>query len=79
MFERRTSSGSGLFASLGSGFVESLGKIVFIKEKKVRRPHFRLTGVALATAFLSDGRQPEVDRLRHWAVGWLKLSGKSSL
>ena len=30
------------------------------------------------TAFLSDGRQPEVDFLHHWAVVWLKLSGKSS-
>ena len=32
-----------------------------------------------ATAFLSDGRQPEVDFLHHWAVVWLKLSGKSFL
>ena len=30
-------------------------------------------------AFLSDGRQPEVDFLHHWTVVWLKLSGKSSL
>ena len=30
-------------------------------------------------AFLSDGRQPEVDFLHPWAVVWLKLSGKSSL
>ena len=34
---------------------------------------------AYATAFSSDGRQPEVDFLHHWAVVWLKLSGKSSL
>ena len=32
-----------------------------------------------ATAFLSDGRQPEVDFLHHWGVVWLKLLGKSSL
>jgi len=34
---------------------------------------------SLATAFLSDRRQPEVDFLHHWAVVWFKLSGKSSL
>ena len=28
--------------------------------------------------FLSDGRPPEVDFLRHFAVVCLKLSGKSS-
>ena len=33
---------------------------------------------ASATGFLSDGHQPEVDFLHHWAVVWLKLSGKSS-
>ena len=33
-FERRTSTGSGLFASLGSGLVETLGYIVFKREKK---------------------------------------------
>ena len=35
VFERRTSTGSGLFASLGSGSVETLGQIVFIREKKL--------------------------------------------
>ena len=35
VFERRTSTGSGLFASLGSGLVQSLGQIVFIREKKL--------------------------------------------
>ena len=34
VFGRRTSTGSGLFASLGSGLIETLGKIVFISEKK---------------------------------------------
>ena len=34
-FERRTSTGSGLFASLGNGLVETLGSIVFKREKKV--------------------------------------------
>ena len=34
-FQRRTSTGSGLFASLGSGLVETLGKIVLIREKKL--------------------------------------------
>ena len=33
----------------------------------------------IATVFLSDGRQLQVDFLNHWAVFWLKLSGKSSL
>ena len=33
--ERRTSTGSGLFASLGSGLVQTLGQIVFIREKKL--------------------------------------------
>ena len=28
---------------------------------------------------MSDGRQPEVDFLHHWAAVWLKLSSKSSL
>ena len=35
VFERRTSTGSGLFASLGSGLVQSLGQIVFIRERKL--------------------------------------------
>ena len=35
VFERRTSTGSGLFASLGSGLVETLGEIVFKREKKL--------------------------------------------
>ena len=35
VFERRTSTGSGLFASLGSGLVQTLGQIVFIREKKL--------------------------------------------
>ena len=33
--ERRTSTGSGLFASLASGLVKTLGKILFIREKKL--------------------------------------------
>ena len=33
VFEQRTSTGSGLFASFGSGLVETLGLIVFIREK----------------------------------------------
>ena len=40
VFERRTSTGSGLFASLGSGLVESLGLIVFIREKKLCNTNF---------------------------------------
>ena len=28
---------------------------------------------------VNAGHQPEVDFLHHWAVVWLKLSGKSSL
>ena len=35
VFERRTSTGSGLFTSLGSGLVETLGRIGFIREKKL--------------------------------------------
>ena len=35
VFERRTSTGSGLFASLGSGLVQTLGQIVFIRAKKL--------------------------------------------
>ena len=35
VFEQQTSTGSGLFASLGSGLVETLGLIVFIREKKL--------------------------------------------
>ena len=35
VFERRTSTGSGLFASFGSGLVKTLGEIVFKREKKV--------------------------------------------
>ena len=35
VFERRTSTGSGLFASLGSGLVKTLGYIFFKREKKV--------------------------------------------
>ena len=35
VLERRKSTGSELFASLGSGLVETLGKIVFIREKKL--------------------------------------------
>ena len=34
VLERRTSTGSGLFASLGSGLVETLRSIVFIRETK---------------------------------------------
>ena len=34
VFEGRTSTGSGLFASLISGLVETLRQIVFIREKK---------------------------------------------
>ena len=33
VFEGRTSTGSGLFSSLGSGLVETLRYIVFIREK----------------------------------------------
>ena len=33
----------------------------------------------IATVFSGDGRQLQVDFLNHWAVFWLKLSGKSSL
>ena len=33
--ERRTSTGSEPFASLGSGLFETLGKILFIREKKL--------------------------------------------
>ena len=40
VFERRTSTESGLFASLGSGLVESLGLIVFIREKKLSNTNF---------------------------------------
>ena len=35
VFERRTSTGSGPFASLGSVLVETLGEILFIREKKL--------------------------------------------
>ena len=35
ILERPTSAGSGLIASLGSGLVETLGLIVFIREKKL--------------------------------------------
>ena len=35
VFEPWTSIGSGLFASLGSGLVETLGLIVFMREKKL--------------------------------------------
>ena len=35
VFERRTSTGSRLFASLGSGLVQTVGQIVFIREKKL--------------------------------------------
>ena len=40
VFERRTSTGSGLFASLGAGLVETLGYIVFIREKKLSNTNF---------------------------------------
>ena len=33
----------------------------------------------IATLFLSDGRQLQVDFLNHWAVFCFKLSSKSSL
>ena len=36
VFEGRTSTWSGYFASLGSSVVETLGYIVFIREKKLR-------------------------------------------
>ena len=39
VFERWTSTGSGLFASLGSSLVETLGYIIFIREKKVNNPN----------------------------------------
>ena len=35
VLERRNSTGSGLFASLGSGLVQTLGQIVLIREKKL--------------------------------------------
>ena len=35
VFGRRTSTGSGLFATLGSGLVQTLGLIIFIREKKL--------------------------------------------
>ena len=35
IFERRTSTGSELFALLGSGFVQTLGQMVFIREKEL--------------------------------------------
>ena len=37
VFERRMSTGSGLFASLGSGLVETLGQIVFVREEKLSK------------------------------------------
>ena len=40
VFERRTSTGSGLFATLGSGWVQNPGQIVFIREKKLRNTNF---------------------------------------
>ena len=42
---------------------------------------FILVSTSPATAFLSDGRQPEVDflHLHHWVVVLLKPLGKSSL
>ena len=67
VFERRTSTRSGLFVSLGSGLVETLGLIVFIREKKLsntnllasrkikrERAHFRLTCVAQKRLCLSS-------------------------
>ena len=39
IFEPWTSTGSELFASLGSGLVETLGLIVFIRETKLGNAH----------------------------------------
>ena len=39
VFEPWTSTGSELFASLGSGLVETLGLIVFIRETKLGNAH----------------------------------------
>ena len=40
VFERRTSTGSGLFATLGSGWAQIFGQIVFIREKKLSDTNF---------------------------------------
>ena len=70
VFERPTSTGSGLFAVLGSGFAQVFGKIVskgvktlgntkFCTVKaysKGKRPDFRLTCVAQKPALCSSAR-----------------------
>ena len=56
------------------------GRYFQLLERSTRRrfvSFFNDLGFSLGS--LSDGRQPEVDFLHHWAVVWLKLSGKSSL
>ena len=40
VFERRTSTGSGLFATLASGWVQNPGQIAFIRENKLSNTNF---------------------------------------
>ena len=56
-----------------------LSSPVLLRKFTIFEPDNGTIGSLKATAISSDGRQPEVDFLHHWAVVWLKLSGKSSL
>ena len=73
VFERRTSTGGGLFASLGSGLVETLGEIVVIREKKLTSTNSLASRQKALLPF--DGRRSKTSLLklpntqyRTWAI-----------
>ena len=66
-----------LLSRLSHKVCRRLSSPILLHKFTIFEPHNGTIG-SLATAFLSDGSQPEVDFLQHWAVVWFKLSGSNS-
>ena len=92
VFERRTSTGSGLFASLGSGWFKIPGKSP-LKEKRIlliqicwrqgkwkgRKPHFRLTCVFSPIGPMPPSSPPLKKQEENWTeLTFAKTSGTVS-
>ena len=92
VFERRTSTGSGLFASLGSGWFKIPGKSP-LKEKRIlliqicwrqgkwkgRKPHFRLTCVFSPIGPMPPSSPPLKKQEENWTeLTFPKTSGTVS-
>ena len=92
VFERRTSTGSGLFASLGSGWFKIPGKSP-LKEKRIlliqicwrqgkwkgRKPHFRLTCIFSQIGPMPPSSPPLKKQEENWTeLTFPKTSGTVS-